>query len=127
MTSRTPSSLLSLTAPMTPDPTARWWKYVTAKRLQCPQGHIIPRNSVINETGFVRCTARRGAGTDGRPPGPHVQRDEACGLWVFVFAIVGGGCVVAEVALGEVDDMQRLTTPAQMIEYLGIWERKAAG
>lgn len=45
-----------------------------------------------------------------------------CGRWVFVYAVRKGRCIVAEATAAEVAAMMELTTPSQMIEYLGIFE-----
>jgi len=87
----------------------RWWRYINVRQLKCPGGHPIPRTSQINETGFIRC--------------PHWIADERreCGRWVFLFSVRGGGAIVAEVALDEQRTIEELSTPAAMLEYLGIF------
>jgi hypothetical protein len=97
---------------MTPEPTARWWKYVRAGRIFCgpvPGGHHIPNTFKVNESGFVRCD--------------HWMKNEKreCGNWVFLYAIRGGGIVIARVSLEEQRDMDSLSTPDEMITYLGIF------
>lgn len=44
-----------------------------------------------------------------------------CGRWVFIFAIRGGGVIVARVEPDERQAMAHLDTPAAVIEYLGIF------
>lgn len=44
-----------------------------------------------------------------------------CGRWVFLLAIRGGGIVVAEVSRDDRMAMEGFSTPAEMIEYLGIF------
>lgn len=89
--------------------TSRWWKYLTRRGITCPHGHHIPVKSKINETGFLMCDRWIQA-----------ERRE-CGLWVFVFAIRGDRCIVAQVSLDEQDEMDQLQTPAAMLDYLGIF------
>lgn len=48
-----------------------------------------------------------------------------CDRWVFLYAIRGGGIVTAAVTLEEKRAMEDLSTPTEMIDYLGIMERKA--
>jgi hypothetical protein len=43
-----------------------------------------------------------------------------CDRWVFLYAIRGGGIVVAEVSPDEKDQMEDLSTPTEMIDYLGV-------
>lgn len=99
-------------APLTPSPTRRWWRYAGLRALTCPHGHHIPMTARINETGFLRC----GKWTDRAARGGH-----ECGAWVFVLAIRGGGCIIAEVSLDEQDEMAQLQTPDAMLRYLGIF------
>lgn len=87
----------------------RWWKFVKRRRLACPHGHHIPATVRIPESGFIRCAHW----IDGE------KRE--CGRWVFVYAIRGGRAVVAEVELAEQDEMEDLATPAEMIDFLGIF------
>lgn len=47
-----------------------------------------------------------------------------CGNWVFLFAIRGGGTIVARVTPDERRAMKRLSTPAEMIEYLEIFPQR---
>jgi hypothetical protein len=102
--------------PMTPQPTARWWEYVGEGRIHCgpiPGGHHIPKTVHIPEHGFIRCL--------------HWRKDERreCGLWVFVYVVRGGRMVVARVDPSEMETMNTLVTPASVIDYLGIFDRKA--
>lgn len=95
--------------PLSPTPTRRWWEYARETHLRCPCGHRIPQRAHVTEAGFIRCEAM-----DSRS-------QQRCGKWVFLFAIRGGRLVVAEVGLDDIPAMRDLTTPAAMIEYLGIW------
>lgn len=99
-----------MTAPA-PKPAPRWWQYVRAGRLFCPVGHHIPNTFGVSEAGYVRCNHWIDA-----------ERRE-CGLWIFLFNVRGGGIVTAAVSLVEKDAMSHLTTPAELIEYLGIFRR----
>lgn len=99
---------------MTPQPTGRWWEWVTERRIFCgprPHGHHIPNNARINESGFLHCTHKL----------PNSL--ERCGRWTFVLAIRGSGVIVAEVSLDEMNEMQELQTPTAMLDYLGVWRK----
>jgi hypothetical protein len=99
-----------VTAPV-PKPPARWWQYVEEGRIFCPAGHHIPNTFDVNESGFKRC-------------GDWIEAEQReCGLWIFLYAIRGGGIVTAGVSLDEKRAMRSLSTPAQMIKYLGIFHR----
>jgi hypothetical protein len=91
--------------------TPRWWRFVKRRRIVCPALHHIPNTFEVTEAGFVRCA--------------HWIKEERreCNRWVFLYAVRGGGIVVAEVTLHEKDAMERehLTTPSEMIDYLGIF------
>jgi hypothetical protein len=95
----------------------RWWTYADMHQLICARGHRFTPESHdsppfdITESGFVRCTA-----VDAHSQLP-------CDRWVFLFAIRGGGCVVADVSIEEKKAMKGLATPAAMIDYLGIFKR----
>lgn len=87
----------------------RWWRYVRKGRFFCPLNHHIPKTAEIPEHGFIRCPR-------------HLDRQGTeCGRWIFVYAIRGGGCIIAEVQLSEMRDMEELATPAAIFEYLGIF------
>lgn len=92
-------------------PPPRWWDYVEEGRLFCPGHHHIPNTFDVTEAGFVRCHHWVDA-----------ERRE-CGLWVFIMSIRGGGIIVAAVSLDEKRRMKHLSTPAEMIRYLGIFTR----
>lgn len=113
-----------MTAPA-PKPAPRWWQYVRQGRIFCPLGHHIPNTFGVTEAGFVRCL--HAADTNNRRDVDHrggaPQRPVECGLWVFLLNIRGGGIVVAAVSLAEREAMSHLTTPAELIEYLGIFHR----
>lgn len=101
-------------APFSPNTTPRWHEYATEGRVFCgprPGGHHIPNTYDIPEHGFIRCGHWIG------------EERRECGRWVFLYAVRGGKVVVAEVSLDEKTAMRRLATPAEMIEYLGIFKR----
>lgn len=83
-----------------------------AKRIACPCGHHVPRDFRVTESGLVRCPKWNGA--------------TECGAWLYLFAIRGGGIVVAQVELAEVDRLEQLHTPGEIIDFLGIWDTWAA-
>lgn len=96
-----------------PTPDRRWHEFVSEGRVFCgpkPDGHHLPRTFHVPESGFIRCQ--------------HWLANERreCGRWIFLYAIRGGRCVVAEVSLDDYRKMAVLSTPAEMIEYLGIFE-----
>lgn len=94
-------------------PPSRWWQFVTEGQLFCgpkPHGHHIKNAFDLTESGFIRCNHW-----------VEAERRE-CGLWVFAYAVRGGRVVVARVTLDEKRAMKQLQTPAQMIDYLGIWK-----
>lgn len=97
--------------PLDAKPTLRLWRYLKKRRLACPLGHHFRERAEFPESGFLRCEHYIGA------------EHRECGLWVFILAIRGGGCIVAEVSLDEKTEMEELVTPAQMIEYLGIFDQ----
>lgn len=104
MTAHTPYT--SATAP-------RWWDFVKAGRLFCPAQHHMPNTFDVTEAGFTQC----------REWVHDSHRRHECGLWLFLFAIRGGGIVAAAVSPEEKRAMKDLSTPAEMIEYLGIFTR----
>jgi hypothetical protein len=89
--------------PMSNTPTRRWWRKVNRRRLVCPAGHRIPHTFDVGETGFKRCDKH------------------GCDRWSFLFAIRGGGVIVAEVTLDEMTEMEHLSTPTELLDYLGIF------
>ena len=82
---------------------ARWWTYVRDHQVRCPAGHALSTRSEIPEHGFIRCGD--------------------CTRWLFLLVVRGGHVIVAEVAPHERDAMQRLASPAAMIQYLEIFPR----
>lgn len=106
--------LHSASTPMTPQPTSRWWDYAHNRMVKCSSGHHIKSTARFNETGFIRCAHWLAA-----------DRAE-CGRWVFVFAIRGSKCIIAEVSLDEQEEMEQLATPSAMLDYLGIFDRQAS-
>jgi hypothetical protein len=88
----------------------RFWRFVNFRRVMCPAGHHIKHDFDFNEVGFIPCR--------------HWMGDEKreCGRWIFLFAIRGGGIIEVEVwDMADKDKIKELSTPAQMIEYLGIF------
>ena len=84
------------------------------RRITCAAGHHIPSTFDIPEHGFVRCSH-------------WIDRERReCGRWVFLYVIRGGMAVIAEVELREKDEMKRLTSPAEMVDYLGIFPHSAS-
>jgi hypothetical protein len=65
-------------------------------------------NADIREHGFIKCTKQIHGGD--------------CGLWYFLLAVKGGGCIVAEVTLPEMRQMEDLQTATEMLDYLDIDE-----
>lgn len=113
-----------MTVPV-PKPPPRWWQYVRPGRLFCPAGHHIPNTFGVTEAGFIRCAHETDVNHRRdveHGDGPR-QRPVECGLWVFLLNIRGGGTVVAAVSLDEKRAMEHLSTPAELIEYLGIFHR----
>jgi hypothetical protein len=127
---------------LTPRRAPRWWAYVAERRLCCgldapepgaPAGHHIPAHFEVGETGFVRCQkfvedqeARGRTDAERRAAGRELQRSghargHLCDRWVFIYAIRGGRCIVVEVEEGERAAIRRLGTPAEMLDYLGIF------
>ena len=90
-------------------PPARWWAYAEKRQLVCPVEHHIPEDQRIPEHGFIRCDE-------------WIHQENAeCGRWIFLLTIRGGGAIIAEVTLDEMQEMEDLQTPAQMMKYLGVW------
>ena len=71
----------------------------------------MPNTFGVTEAGYVRCNAWVAA----------EQRE--CGLWVFLLAFRGGGIIEVAVSLDDKAAMEQLTLPAELIEYLGIFQR----
>jgi hypothetical protein len=87
----------------------RWKDYIFGGRLRCPCNHSFPTKVEINDTGFIRCDHWIAS-----------ERRE-CGRWIFLLAVRGGGAIVAEVTLDDKAAMRKLSTPAQMLDYLGLF------
>lgn len=84
------------------------------RRITCAAGHHITATFDIPEHGFVRCSK-------------WVEAEHReCGRWVFLYVIRGGMCVIAEVELREKEEMKRLQSPAQMLDYLEIFPHQAS-
>jgi hypothetical protein len=84
-------------------PNPRWWRFGKKRRLVCPLNHRIPHSAEFPEHGFIRCPKH------------------GCDRWIFVFVVRPFGCIITEVTLDEMDEMQELDTPEAMLEYLAIW------
>lgn len=72
-------------------------------------------------------TMMRAAGVD--VPSDQVLRRmiadaPMCGRWVFLLAVRGGGIIVAEVSKDDRLAMEGLSTPAEMLEYLGVFKQR---
>jgi hypothetical protein len=105
-------------APFQPEPechpaqaTSRWWCYVPRKRLICPVGHHFNNSWHPLESGLIRCDKW------------IAEEKRECGLWIFVYVVRGGKCVIAEVRQDEASHLSELTTPAEVIDYLQIFEQ----
>lgn len=97
--------------PETAQPTSRWWDYVASRRLICPAGHHFKNNWHPLESGLIQCSKW------------IAEEKRECGLWIFAFVVRGGKCVIAEVTQAETSRLAELTTPAEVIDYLGIFEQ----
>ena len=73
----------------------------------------MPNTFDVTEAGFTQC----------REWVHETQRRHECGRWLFIFAIRGGGIIAAAVSPEEKRAMKNLSTPAEMIRYLGIFTR----
>lgn len=100
--------------PLTDQPTSRWWDYVASRRLVCPAGHHFKNNWHPLESGLIQCSKW------------IADEKRECGLWIFAFVVRGGKCVIAEVTQAETSRLAELTTPAEVIDYLGIFEQISA-
>lgn len=49
---------------------------------------------------------------------------QECGRWIFLMPIRGGKVLLVEVLPNEVDPLERCSSPAEMIDYLGIWSEE---
>lgn len=76
--------------------------------MRCPCGHHIPRTQVFTEAGFVRCGAWM------------ADEQRECGRWLWAMVVRGGGCLLVEVDLREIDRLLELVTPAAMLAELGV-------
>lgn len=91
----------------------RWWEFTSDRNLHCADNHSIPNTFRVTESGFIRCSH-----WDGR-----VKTE--CGNWVFVYVFRGGSAIAAEVTLKEQREMERMTSPAEMFGFLGIFPKSA--
>jgi hypothetical protein len=98
-------------AAVKPDKPERWWRFVRKGRITCPLGHRMTFNAYFPEHGCTRC--QHGA-HDGQP---------ACGRWIFIVSIGGGGNIIVELNVAEVREIERLgiKTPTEILDYLGVW------
>lgn len=93
---------------------SRWSAFHRDRMIHCPCGHHIPDYFSVTEAGFVEC--RKWVKDEKRE----------CGRWVFIYSIRGGGNIVVEVTKTERDEVRKFSTPAEMIDYLGIFKEEAA-
>jgi hypothetical protein len=42
-------------------------------------------------------------------------------LWIYLIAVEGGGVVVADVTVDELNEIQHLKSGTEIIDFLGIW------
>jgi hypothetical protein len=85
----------------------RWRRWLMGPRICCPFGHRIKPDFHIPEHGMVRCN--------------HRVQGLSCNQWVFIVHIRGGGNIVVAVSPEEKAEMSKLATPAEMLDYLGIF------
>lgn len=76
----------------------------------CPAGHHFKKDFHIGEHGMIRCK--------------HWIADKGheCGRWIFILGVRGGSNIVAEVYPDERARMTNLSTPAELLDFLGIFE-----
>ncbi|MFI5229937.1 MAG: hypothetical protein ACHQWU_12770 [Gemmatimonadales bacterium] len=94
--------------PTLSNPPPRWYRYRRRGAVCCPENHHFPNKQRIPESGFLRCGHWM-----------HAEHRE-CGRWVFLLAIRGGGSIIAEVHLDELAELETMSTPGEVFEYLGI-------
>jgi len=87
----------------------RWWRVVRRQRLLCPLGHAVPPHAEISDTGFIRC--RYQLAKDKRE----------CGRTLFLLQIRGDAAIIVEVRTDDLAAMRRLSTPGEMLDFLGIF------
>lgn len=109
-------------APSMTPPAPRWWQFVRANRIVCPAGHHIPNTVRLPEHGFIRCPHVLNR-LDQAAHGDRQRHVVECGLWVYAYVMRGGRAVLVAVDMGELDALEALATPAEVIEYLGIFHR----
>lgn len=90
----------------------RWWKWLYDRRLTCAGGHRIPNLFNIDESGSVRCNKFVGSGE--------------CGKWIWLFHFPGGGNIVVDVNLEDLETMRRMTTITEKLDYLDIFREEVA-
>jgi hypothetical protein len=96
----------------------RWWEWATERRIFCgprPDGHHFANNFRVPESTFLHCTHK------------FANSVVRCDRWVFVLTIRGGGTIVAEVSLDEMNEMHELQTPTAMLDYLKVFQNQRAG
>jgi hypothetical protein len=92
----------------------RWRKWLPDRRLTCAAGHHIPSLVALDESGSIRCNKWI--------DGAKIE----CGRWIWVMAFRGGGNLVVEVSLEDLKRLKNLSTPAERIAYLEIFDDEAA-
>lgn len=93
----------------------RWWKWLWDRRLTCADGHHLPSLVAIDESGSIRCNKW------------VAQEKRECGKWIWVMSIRGGGNLVVDVSLDDLKRLKNLTTPAERIAFLGIFNSDDEG
>lgn len=88
------------------------------------------RLSILRDKGLHRDAERwtialRSRGVDVPSEGElasliRMAPKRPCDRWIFLYAIRGGGIVTAEVSPNEKSEMEELSTPTEMMEYLQI-------
>jgi hypothetical protein len=77
--------------------------------LKCAAGHPFPNNVRFDSRGSRRCDHWIDA------------EKRQCGLWIYLIAVEGGGVVVADVTVDELNEIQHLKSGTEIIDFLGIW------
>jgi hypothetical protein len=71
------------------------------------QGQFVPTNEELDRMSKAAGTA-------------------PCDRWVFILPFRGGKNIIAEVSLDEEREMEHLSTPSEVIDYLGIFRKDVA-
>lgn len=94
----------------------RWWRLCDSqRRIYCKSGHHIPHTFHARELGCVRCNHWLGA------------EKRECGNWSYLIVIPGRGIVVCEVSLQDLEAMEKLATPLELVSYLGFFDKPETG